>query len=228
MKTNVLIAADDRRLADDLAQQLRLHEEIATDTAFSGQDALDLIRDRYFDALILDADLPGIGGREICRVIRREGFLRPIIVLTAIGSEAEQVLAMEAGATDHLAKPFNTTVLLAKLRSHLRQHELTENAVCLVGPYTFAPADKLLINEDGKRISLTATETRLLRYLYRTRGRAVSHKQLLRDVWSYASDAESHTVEVHMFRLRQKLDWGGGNGSLIVSGKDGYRLVSEG
>jgi DNA-binding response OmpR family regulator len=226
MTSSILIVDDDRDFGQALTEQLLLHEDVEARVAGTGQEALEAIRQRHFDALILSVDLPGMDGRELCRLVRREGFFRPVIMLAARDSEADQILALEAGANDYIMKPFKLGILLARLRAHLRQHELSEDALLKMGPFVLVSAEKLLIDSDGKQIRLTEKETRLLKFLYRTRGRAVSQRRLLREVWGYTSDIETHTIESHVFRLRQKIGQDRMTTPLIVTEKDGYRLAS--
>ena len=225
MGGRLLIVEDDRDLARALAEQLSLHEDIAAEVAATGLEALDAVRDRHFDGLIVDIGLPGMDGRDLCRLVRREGFRRPVIMLTAADSEADQILALDAGANDYVTKPFSLGVLLARLRAHLRQHEFAEDAVLRIGPFSFSPGEKLLVDAEGQRVRLTEKETRLLKYLYRRRGRPASQERLLKDVWGYGANVETHTVETHVFQLRRKIGQDGAGDALIVTEKEGYRLA---
>ncbi len=164
----ILLVDDDEALRQSLGEQLRLHEEFSTVESGNGGDALEVAKQEYFDAILLDVGLPDMDGREVCRLMRRNGVKSPIIMLTAAESDADTILGLDAGANDYVTKPFKLGVLLARLRAQLRQHEQSEDAVFTIGPYTFRPSAKLLVHgETKKKIRLTEKETAILKYLYR-------------------------------------------------------------
>ena len=120
--------------------------EFATVEADNGAAALAHAKGEYFDAILLDVGLPDMDGREVCRLMRRNGVKSPVIMLTAAESDADTILGLDAGANDYVTKPFRLGVLLARLRAQLRQHEQSEDAVFTIGPYTFRPSAKLLVH----------------------------------------------------------------------------------
>src|SRR5690606_38464254 len=138
----ILIVDDDDALRSSMAEQLQQHEEFSTDEAETGSRALDLAKSEHYDAILLDVGLPDLDGRELCRLLRRNGVKSPVIMLTAMESDADQILGLDAGANDYVTKPFKLGVLLARLRAQLRQHEQSEDAVFSIGPYTFRPSAK--------------------------------------------------------------------------------------
>ena len=154
----------------------------------------------------MDVGLPDMDGREAVRALRKNGFKPPVIMLTAHDTDSDTIMGLESGANDYVAKPFRFAVLLARIRSQLRQHEASEDAVFTIGPYTFRPASKLLINAKGGKIRLTEKETAILRYLYRASQKPVSREILLQEVWGYNSGVTTHTLETHIYRLRQKIE----------------------
>ena len=157
----ILIVDDDEALRQSLGKQLRLHEEFTTIEADNGATALSLAKGEYFDAILLDVGLPDMDGREVCRLLRRNGVKSPVIMLTAAESDADTILALDAGANDYVTKPFRLGVLLARLRAQLRQHEQSEDAVFTIGPYTFRPSAKMLIHGETKqKVRLTEKETK--------------------------------------------------------------------
>jgi DNA-binding response OmpR family regulator len=165
-------------------------------------------------------------GRELCRLLRRAGVRAPIIMLTAAGTDADAILGLDSGANDYITKPFRLAVLLARIRAQLRQHEQTEDASFAIGPYMFRPAAKLLLNESsGKKIRLTEKETAILKYLYRAGDQAVSREQLLGEVWGYNAGVTTHTLETHVYRLRQKIERDPSNAEILVTESGGYKLV---
>ncbi|MCG8594074.1 MAG: response regulator transcription factor [Kiloniellales bacterium] len=222
----ILLVDDDEALRQSLSEQLRLHEEFSTVEAGNGGDALEVTKQEYFDAILLDVGLPDMDGREVCRLMRRNGVKSPIIMLTAAESDADTILGLDAGANDYVTKPFKLGVLLARLRAQLRQHEQSEDAVFTIGPYTFRPSAKLLVHgETKKKIRLTEKETAILKYLYRTGNKVVGRDTLLGEVWGYNASVTTHTLETHVYRLRQKIELDPSNAAILVTEPGGYRLA---
>ncbi|HEX9820160.1 MAG TPA: response regulator transcription factor [Methylomirabilota bacterium] len=221
----ILLVDDDEALVTSLAEQLELHEEFEITVVHDAQGALERVGEDYFDALILDVGLPDMDGRELCRLMRRTGVKSPILMLTGAGSEADTILGLDAGANDYVAKPFRLGVLLARLRAQLRQHELSEEAVFTIGPYTFQPAQKILVDATDRKIRLTEKETAILKYLYRTGEKAVSRDKLLHEVWGYNAAVTTHTLETHVYRLRQKIERDPARAEILITEKGGYRLA---
>ena len=222
----VLLVDDDEALRTALAEQLRLHEEFTTQEAATGQAALDRAKAETFDAIVLDVGLPDFDGREVCRLLRRAGVKCPVIMLTASATDSDQILGLDAGANDYIAKPFRLGVLLARLRAQLRQHEQSEDATFTIGPYAFRPAAKLLVHRTTqKKLRLTEKETAILKYLYRAGERAVGRDVLLGEVWGYNAGVTTHTLETHIYRLRQKIEGDPGKPQILVTEPGGYRLA---
>lgn len=222
----ILLVDDDEALRKSLAEQLRLHEEFETAEAANGTEAVATAKDANFDAILLDVGLPDMDGRECCRLMRRNGVTAPIIMLTAHDTDADTILGLDAGANDYVAKPFRLGVLLARLRAQLRQHEQSEDAVFSVGPYSFRPAAKILVDEaSGKKVRLTEKETAILKYLYRAGEKAIGRDQLLGEVWGYNAGVTTHTLETHVYRLRQKIERDPSHAEILVTEPGGYRLV---
>jgi DNA-binding response OmpR family regulator len=132
---------------------------------------------------------------------------------------------LESGANDYITKPFRFAVLLARIRAQLRQHETSEDAVFTIGPYTFRPGSKLLLNPKGSKVRLTEKETSILRYLYRAGQRPVSRETLLQEVWGYNSGVTTHTLETHIYRLRQKIEKDAAAPAILVTEVGGYKMV---
>ncbi len=222
----VLIVDDDEALRGSLAEQLQLHEEFVIGEASSGSEALERVKAQRYDLVLLDVGLPDIDGREVCKVMRRGGHKMPVIMLTAADSDADTILGLESGANDYITKPFRLGVLLARMRAQLRQHEQSEDAVFTIGPYTFRPSAKRLMDpETNKKIRLTDKETAILKYLYRAGDKVVRREVLLDEVWGYNAAVATHTLETHIYRLRQKIERDPSNATLLVTEPGGYRLV---
>ena len=223
---NILLVEDDEALRVSLVEQLKLHEEFETHEVSSGGDALAQIKEQHFDLLILDVGRPDMEGRELCRLMRRADFKAPIIMLTGADSEADTILGLDFGANDYITKPFRLGVLLARIRAQLRQHERTEDAIFNLGPYSFRPVAKLLLEPEGnKKIRLTEKETSILKYLFRAGDVVIGRDELLNEVWGYNSGVTTHTLETHVYRLRQKLEADPSNAQILVTKPGGYRLI---
>jgi DNA-binding response OmpR family regulator len=221
----LLVVDDDLDLRDTLAEQLRLCDEFDVLTAGTAGEAADLVKGERVDLGIMDVGLPDMDGREAVRQMRRNGFRGPIIMLTGQGSDADTVLGLESGANDYVVKPFKFAVLLARIRAQLRQHEASEDAIFRIGPYTFRPGAKILVNEKGSKLKLTEKETAILRYLYRAGTRVVSRDTLLSEVWGYNAHVTTHTLETHIYRLRQKIETNPASARILVTEPGGYKLM---
>ena len=220
----LLIIDDDDDLREALAEQLALHEEFKTVQASTATEGVRLGREIRADLILLDVDLPDMDGREACRLLRKDGVSTPVIMLTAQDSDADTVLGLDSGANDYVTKPFRFAVLLARIRAHLRSHEQSEDAVFQIGPYEFRPAGKVLLDVRGKKVRLTEKETNILKYLYRSGTKAVSREELLTEVWGYNAGVTTHTLETHIYRLRQKIEPEPGHARLLLTDAGGYRL----
>ena len=221
----ILLVDDDPDLREALADQLVLTEEFDVFEAGDGEGGLARAREQLYDLVILDVGLPDMDGRELCRLMRKQGVKCPILMLTGHASDGDQIQGLDAGANDYIAKPFKLPVLLARIRAQLRQHEQSEDAVFAVGPYSFRPAAKLLLDEREKKIRLTEKETNILKYLYRAGSAVVARDVLLHEVWGYNAGVTTHTLETHIYRLRQKIEPDPANARLLVTEPGGYRLV---
>ncbi len=222
----ILIVDDDDALRQSLAEQLRLYEEFSAFEAETGSQALEMSKAQSYDIILLDVGLPDIDGREVCRLLRRNGVKIPIIMLTAADSDADTILGLEAGANDYVTKPFRVGVLLARVRAQLRQHEQSEDAVFTIGSYTFKPSSKLLVDTDRNvKVRLTEKEAAILKYLYRAKDKVIGRAELLNEVWGYNAAVATHTLETHIYRLRQKIELDPGNAQILITESGGYRLV---
>src|SRR6201997_126465 len=184
----ILIVDDDAELRDALTEQLSLHEEFEAVAVESGSKGVQAAKTGQIDLVIMDVGLPDIDGREAVRILRKNGFKAPIIMLTGHGTDSDTILA--------------------------------------IGPYTFRPSSKLLLNPKGSKVRLTEKETSILRYLYRAGQRAVSRETLLQEVWGYNSGVTTHTLETHIYRLRQKIEKDAANPEILVTEAGGYKRPS--
>ena len=222
----VLLVDDDDDLREALSEQLVMTDEFDVFEAANGAEAMEKVRAGQFDLAILDVGLPDTDGRELCKRMRKAGFKSPVIMLTGHDSDADTILGLDSGANDYITKPFKLPVLLARLRAQLRQHEQSENAVFQLGPYLFKPAQKMLVDENDRKIRLTEKETNILKFLYRAPEGVVPRDVLLHEVWGYNAGVTTHTLETHIYRLRQKIEPDPSNASLLVTESGGYRLAA--
>lgn len=222
----ILIVDDDGALRESLVEQLELNEEFLTVECDTAARALEIAKTERFDAILLDVGLPDMDGRELCRLLRSAAVQVPIMMLTGSDSDADTILGLDSGADDYVTKPFRLSVLLARLRAHLRQSEHSDDAVFTIGPYSFRPSAKLLIDPRGrKKVRLTEKETAILKYLYRAGQRVIGRDTLLGEVWGYNAGVTTHTLETHVYRLRQKIERDPARAEILVTEPGGYRLV---
>jgi DNA-binding response OmpR family regulator len=223
----VLIVEDDDALSTTLAEQLSLDGEFQVTQApsLAAAERLLFAEGARFDLVLLDVGLPDGDGRDLCARMRRLGHRMPVVILTGSGSEADVVSVLDAGANDYIAKPFRLTELLARMRAQLRGYDRSEDAVLQLGPYLFRPSAKQLQDPArGKRIRLTEKETAILKFLYRAGGQPVPRAVLLNEIWGYNSNVTTHTLETHIYRLRQKIEPNPAEARLLVTEAGGYRL----
>jgi DNA-binding response OmpR family regulator len=223
-RKTILIIDDDPDLRELLAEQLQLHEEFDAASAATAAEGIRIAKDTRPDLILLDVDLPDMNGREACRLLRRSGVVAPVIMVTAASGESDTILGLDSGASDYVTKPFKFNLLLARIRAQLRSHEQSEDAVFRIGVYEFRPAVKVLIDEKGKKLRLTDKEASILKYLYRAGSKSVSREELLAEVWGYNAGVTTHTLETHIYRLRQKIEPDPANSRLLITEAGGYRL----
>ena len=221
----ILIVDDDADLRETLVEQLSLYEEFSVLEEDNAAKGMQAGRAGTIDLLIMDVGLPDMDGREAVKILRKGGFKAPIIMLTGHDTDSDTILGLEAGANDYVTKPFRFAVLLARIRAQLRQHEQSEDATFTVGPYTFKPSQKLMTDPKGAKVRLTEKEASIIKYLYRAGEKVVTRDILLEEVWGYNSGVTTHTLETHVYRLRQKIERDPSNAEILVTESGGYKLV---
>lgn len=226
----ILLIDDDDIFRDTLCEQLAAMENCLCAQAATGEEGLELAQNGYFDLVLLDVEMPDMGGREVCRRLRAGGLMAPIIMLTASDSDADTIRGLNAGASDYVTKPFKLGVLLARIRAHIRQFEQSDDAVLCIGPFNFSPGAKTLLADTddpqtGNPIRLTDKEAQILKFLYLHGDRVVGRDELLGEVWGYNANVTTHTLETHVYRLRQKMEPDPSRAEILVTEPGGYRLV---
>lgn len=222
VEKSVLLLDDDTILSGTLAEQLR-QEGYLVETAATCSEATERAKTGNFDVFVLDVSLPDGDGRAVCRHLRETGVCSPIILLTAADSDSDQVEGLNSGADDYIVKPFRFNLLMARINAHLRNRDRSEEAAYRIGPYTFRPNAKMLLDAQGRKIRLTEKETNILKFLYRNRT-MVPRETLLHEVWGYNPAVTTHTLETHIYRLRQKIEPHPGEAQLLITENGGYRL----
>jgi len=222
-RKTLLIVDDDQDLRGAIAEQLQA-ENFETVEAATAGEGVRMAREAKPDLILLDVDLPDMDGREACERMRQDGVTTPVIMLTAADTDDDAVRGLDSGANDYVTKPYKFAVLLARIRAQLRDYEHSEGAIFRLGAYEFRPAAKLLVDEKAKKIRLTEKETNILKYLYRAGEKTVSREELLAEVWGYNAGVATHTLETHVYRLRQKIEPDPAVARILITEMGGYRL----
>ena len=223
-RKTLLIVDDDQDLRGAIAEQLQAESFDTLEAATAGE-GVKLAAEAKPDLILLDVDLPDMDGREACRRIRQAGVATPVIMLTAAATDDDTVQGLDSGANDYVTKPYKFAVLLARIRAQLRDYEHSEGAGFRLGTYEFRPANKILVDSQQRKIRLTEKETNILKYLYRAGEKPVSREELLAEVWGYNAGVTTHTLETHVYRLRQKIESDPANARLLLTEQGGYKLA---
>ncbi|MFI9008118.1 response regulator [Actinosynnema sp. NPDC053489] len=223
MDFSVLLVEDDEHIRQALGLALG-DEGFAVTDAVSGEEALELLAVTEPDVVLLDLVLPGVDGLEVCRTLRARGDL-PIIIVTARADAADVIAGLEAGADDYVTKPLVASVLAARIRALLRRRGGgRQDEVIGVGPLEIRP-DVGTVHRDGVEVHLTRTEFRLLVELAAAGGRIVTREQLLQRVWGYDYFGDTRLLDVHIRRLRRKVEANPDDPALVLTVRGaGYRL----
>lgn len=223
----ILIVEDDYLLSEALAGYLSRGNKFSVVEAGTLREAEVALNDKVnpVAALILDIDLPDGNGRDFCVKLRQRGSNLPIIFLSGANDVNDVVHGLEAGASDYIVKPFGPDELAARVRAALRIFDLSEDATFTIGCYTFHPSARRLEDMGRKRrVRLTHKEVQILKVLYRSATRPVTRQVLLDEVWGYNPTVTTHTVETHIYRLRQKMELDPRRPLLVVTDPLGYAL----
>ena len=221
---HILVVEDEQRLAF-LLRRVLLEERHTVDLAYDGQTGLDLALSDTYDVVILDVMLPGLDGLEVCRQMRAEHIMTPVLMLTARGAVEDRVVGLNVGADDYLVKPFAMEELLARINALLRRRDRRFDEVpqLSAGDLTLD-----LVRHEARRtgriIELTAKEFALLEYLMRHPGQVLTRTQIIDAVWRYDLEALSNVVDIYIHYLREKIDHGFSHALIKTVRGVGYKI----
>jgi len=202
----ILIVEDDKKVAGFLRRGLK-EEQYAVDVCYDGEEALFQAQVNQYDLIILDVMLPKKNGFAVCKQIREEGNLTPILMLTARDQLEDKVKGLQEGADDYLTKPFAFEELLARIKALLRRTQDYKTKTLNVGDLELDPVSRK-VTRQGKPVSLTGKEYALLEYLLRNKGRTITQSMIIDHVWDMNFDGLSNVVNVYINHLREKIDKG--------------------
>ena len=223
--SRLLIVDDDDYLRATLRQQLSVEGFSEVFEVGVVADLDKALSHANPDLILLDIQMPDGNGIDICQRLRRNGFAKPIVMLTAKGAEGDIVLGLEAGANDYIIKPLRFSELIALIQTQLRQFRASDDARFEIGNLSFLPANKMLYEIGSDRMqALTEKEATILKFLYRAFPNDVTKDELLAKVWGFQNGVSTHTLETHIYRLRQKISRLTKK-QLVLTIEKGYRLA---
>lgn len=224
-RKTILIVSEAPILKKLLLDQLQKQGEYLLEESSLRAGAISLIVKEHFDCLLIDFSVADVSPSNLCKNTRSEGVRSPIILITGEQGEDTAISALDSGANDYVLKPFKINLLVAKIRSAIRQFEQSEFAILRFGRFSFKPGDKLLFNNSSQEeVRLTDKETAIIKLLYLSGGEVVTRATLLEEVWGYNTTLTTHTLETHIYRIRQKVGATSSGPDFIATESDGYRI----
>jgi len=227
--TKILIVEDEIPMLQGLKDNLEL-EGYTVDAASDGKEGLEKIRSGNFNLILLDVMLPGISGFEICKTIRKENNLTPVILLTAKGEEIDKVLGLELGADDYITKPFSLRELLARIKTILRRtsggsaNSESSNAIS-IGRLKVNFANYEAFADEGE-VKMSHKEFELIKYLWNHKNLVIARNELMDNVWGIESDVTTRTVDNFIVKLRQKIEANPNEPKIILTVHGiGYKMI---
>lgn len=221
----LLIIEKNEELLNILSDQIQLTGEFEIYTSPTAINADEIIKSQNIEIILFSHTGSLEETAQICKKWREKNMNMPVFIITNIQDDSEAIRLLDAGANDYLSKPFRMTLLVARLRAHLRQYDRSSDAILSIGPYWFRQDSATLIHKDSKEeIRLTDKEAHILRHLYHAAPHVVGREKLLDEVWGYTGNISTHTLETHIYRLRQKIELTPHNASILVTENRGYRL----
>ncbi len=221
----LLIIEESKELLSILKDQLTLTGEFNLYTCRAPQKAFDIIKEQNIEIILFSHKGYEQETLDLLKSWREKGVSIPILVITNMQNDSEAIKLLDAGANDYLSRPFRMTLLVARLRAHLRQYDRSCDAILTIGPYYFHQNNGILVAQDTEeQIRLTDKEASILRHLYYAFPDVIKRNKLLDDVWGYTESISTHTLETHIYRLRQKIEPDPKNASILITESRGYRL----
>ena len=220
----VLLIESDVDLREALCEQLRNTDQFEVFSSGDDTETVEKLRVQSYDVIVVDLHPLNKDSLGACRLIYAQNVKCPILLLTERDEISSTVFGQDARASDYIIKPFKFPILLARINIQLQKYERSNDSVFTLGPYKFHPAIKILKTHDNNEIQLTEKETDILKFLYHTVEDVVPRDILLHEVWGYNNSVTTHTLETHIYRLRQKIERNPSLAELLVTESGGYRL----
>ena len=220
----ILLIESDVDLREALCEQLNSTDQFEVFSSGDNTETLEQLRGQTYDLIIIDLHPLNKDSREVCRLTYSQDVKCPILILTEKNKASNTVFGQDARASDYIVKPFKFPIFMARINILLRRYEQSNDGTFILGPYTFHPIRKLLRNKINEDIRLTEKETDILKFLYHNSDKVVQRDTLLREVWGYNNQVTTHTLETHIYRLRQKIERNPSVAELLLTDSGGYRL----
>ena len=225
-RKKILFAEPEGVFHDAIMEQLNSCDDFEAFSVSQGTQTSKVVQVENYDLIILSNTLPDVDVTELCRKIRQIKGLSPMIIIMGSVGDNSSEFALGAGFDDYIEKPFRLNHFLSKLRTLIRKKELGGQRIFKIGPYEFCPTLQILLSSDRKKeTQLTEKETAILQYLFNANGAIIGRGELLYNVWGYSSGVTTHTLETHVYKLRQKIEVDPSNAQILKSELGGYCLV---
>ena len=224
--TKILLINNDKDLGEALAFQLPLGGKYQIIETTEETSALAQINNNFFDLVIINSQSPTLKGYDLTKSLRLTGYKKPIIMLINQNNNLSIPDDQNHKADEYFVKPFRYPVLLKSIETQVHKLKKSENTQYSIGNYTFKPNSKILESNKNRSIRLTEKENNILKFLYKNLGNTVSRETLLHEVWGYNSNVTTHTLETHIYRLRQKIEDNPSNACFLITEPGGYKLSS--
>jgi len=226
LSTKILVINNDKDLGEALVFQLTLVEKYQIIEIRYENNELAQINNNFCDLVIINSQSSALKGYNLTKSLRLAGYKKPIIMLINQNSNLDIPDNQNHKADEYIIKPFRYMELLKSIETHLNRFKKSENTQYSIGNYTFKPNSKILESNKNKSIRLTEKENNILKFLYKNLGNTVNRETLLHEVWGYNSKVTTHTLETHIYRLRQKIEDNPSNACFLITEPGGYKLHS--
>ena len=224
--TKILLINNDKDLGEALVFQLTLVEKYQIIETSDETSALAQINNNFCDLVIINSQSSALKGYNLTKSLRLAGYKKPIIMLINQNSNLDIPDNQNHKADEYIIKPFRYPELLKSIETQLHKFKKSENTQYNIGNYVFKPNSKILESNEGRSIRLTEKENNILKFLYKNLGNTVSRETLLHEVWGYNSKVTTHTLETHIYRLRQKIEDDPSKACFLITEPGGYKLHS--